>query len=135
MNCPACDKPMVVFEINEVEVDHCVRCKGTWLDSGEMELLLDGVANSEELLESMARDVTTVEAPRRCPICEKKMQKVQYGCGDAEPVTLDKCKSNDGLWFDEGELSDILNMGDVPCDRRIYDLLSVVFGRQERNDS
>jgi Zn-finger nucleic acid-binding protein len=125
---------MVVFEINEVEVDHCVGCKGTWLDAGEIELLLDGAAHKDELLASMTPDATSGEASRRCPICEKKMQKVRYGCGDAEPVTLDKCKRNDGLWFDEGELSDIMSMGDSPCHHGIYEMLSNVFGRREKSD-
>ena len=61
------------------------------------------------------------------------MQKVRYGCGDAEPVTLDKCTSNDGLWFDEGELSDIMNMGDSPCGHGIYEMLNQLFGREESN--
>jgi len=134
LNCPVCDKPMVVFEINELEVDHCVGCKGTWLDAGEMELLLDGAANKDELLSSMTPETKSAEAPRRCPICEKKMQKVRYQCGDAAPVTLDKCQHNDGLWFDRGELSDILNMGDWPCNHGIYEMLSNVFGRQEKSD-
>ena len=133
MNCPDCDRPMVVFEINEVEVDHCVGCKGTWLDAGEMELMLDGAARKDELLASMTPDATSGEAPRHCPICEKKMQKVRFEYGDAEPVTLDKCKRNDGLWFDEGELSDILNMGDSNC-YGMYEMLSNVFGRREKSD-
>jgi len=118
---------MVVFEVNEVEVDHCVRCKGTWLDAGEMELLLEGVSNSDDLLASMDHNVDTDEAPRRCPICEKKMLKVSYGCGEGESVMLDKCRKNDGLWFDEGELSGVLSMGDFPCEPRIFGLLRDVF--------
>ena len=134
MNCPVCDKPMVVFELNEVEVDHCVCCKGTWLDAGEMELLLDGAANKDELLASMAPDKRSREEVRRCPICDKPMQKVQYGCHDAKPVTLDKCGRNDGLWFDEGELLDIINMGNSPCERGIYGMLNELFGRREPSD-
>jgi Zn-finger nucleic acid-binding protein len=89
LNCPVCDKPMVTFEIQGVELDHCVKCKGTWLDAGEMELLLDGAAEAEELLGSMVPDEMTSEAKRRCPICEKPMHKVKYACGDAMSVTLD----------------------------------------------
>jgi Zn-finger nucleic acid-binding protein len=56
------------------------------------------------------------------------MQKVQIGCGDSEPVTLDKCKRNHGLWFDGGELTAVMNMGGSSCDHKIYELLSHVFG-------
>jgi Zn-finger nucleic acid-binding protein len=124
---------MVVFELNQIEIDHCVGCKGTWLDAGEMELLLDGAPKKDELLASMTPDTTNREAVRRCPICDKQMQKVQYHCGDGEPVTLDKCKNNDGLWFDEGELSEIVNMGDSPC-HGIHEMLSELFGRQTTSD-
>ena len=51
MQCPVCKRPMISLELNEVEVDHCVACGGVWLDSGEMELLLDGAANRELLRE------------------------------------------------------------------------------------
>ena len=135
MNCPLCDKPMVTFEVQDVELDHCVRCKGTWLDAGEMELLLDDEAKAEEILQSMVPDTTTGEAPRRCPICEKPMHKVKYACGDAKSVTLDKCKRNDGMWFDEGELSEILTTGDAPCSGGVYELLSGVFGRRTGDDT
>ena len=37
--CPACKEPMVVFELDGVEIDRCLRCAGTWLDAGEIEQL------------------------------------------------------------------------------------------------
>jgi Zn-finger nucleic acid-binding protein len=117
---------MIVLEIDEVEVDHCVACGGTWLDAGELELLLDGAEHKERLLSTMEPGVTAGEKPRRCPICTKKMQKVR--CGSHERVMIDKCKANDGLWFDRGELRDIVAMGGFPGENRVYELLNVVFG-------
>jgi len=32
--CPACKEPLVVFELDGVEIDRCLRCGGTWLDDG-----------------------------------------------------------------------------------------------------
>ena len=77
MNCPVCNKPMVVFEISDVEVDHCVRCRGTWLDAGEMELLLDGAENRDELLSSMQPAADVGEAPRNCPICRQNTKRLR----------------------------------------------------------
>jgi Zn-finger nucleic acid-binding protein len=125
---------MIVLEIEQIEVDHCVRCKGTWLDAGELELLLDGADNKDRLLSSMDSDAAVREAPRRCPICAKKMQKVLYGCDGADRVLVDKCTRNDGLWFDEGELTGIMDMGDFPCEHKIYELLNDVFGNKESSD-
>ena len=56
MNCPVCSEAMVVLELHEVEVDHCVTCKGIWLDSGELELLLEGGKNKEATLASFEKD-------------------------------------------------------------------------------
>lgn len=134
MNCPLCDKPMVVFELQGVELDHCVRCNGTWLDVGELELLLDGPASARNLMGSMSPDPQAGEARRRCPICEQPMHKVTYACGDAGHVTLDKCQQNDGVWFDDGELTDILKMEVDPCDGDVHRLLQGIFGRPLEGD-
>jgi Zn-finger nucleic acid-binding protein len=122
---------MVTLELDQVEVDHCLRCKGTWLDAGELELLLEGAENGDTLLTSVEENVTTNEAKRKCPICGKKMKKVAYSCGGDEHVLVDRCKKNDGLWLDEGELSDIINMGDFPREHKICRLLTDVFTRQK----
>ena len=41
MNCPVCKNPMVVLELDQIEIDHCLHCGGIWLDAGELELLLE----------------------------------------------------------------------------------------------
>ncbi len=126
MNCPACDKPMIVLEVDQVEVDHCVRCQGTWLDAGELELLLDGADNRDALLARMTVDSGTSEVPRRCPICEKRMAKVT--CGGERRVTIDRCARGDGIWFDKGELRDVIGKGEFPEENQVYQLLSDIFG-------
>lgn len=125
MNCPVCDKPMIVLEVDQVEVDHCVACRGTWLDAGELELLLDGAGNRDRLLGGMSPHRTDEKA-RPCPICERKMDKVR--CDD---VIVDKCGRGDGIWFDQGELREIIVRGEFPGENRVYHLLNDVFGGGE----
>ena len=109
MNCPLCDKPMIVFELDEVEVDHCVQCRGTWLDAGELELLLGGADDRDELLAAQLAPVESDEKPRRCPMCDRRMDKAVAGTEPA--VTYDRCAGGDGLWFDRGELGVVLDHG------------------------
>ena len=117
---------MIVLEVDDVEVDHCVACRGTWLDSGELELLLDGAQNKDSLLANIDREAKTSESPVNCPICDKHMQKVTIG---TDPVVLDKCKRNHGIWFDKGELRGVIARGDFQGDpRRVHDLLVEIFG-------
>ena len=105
MNCPVCREPMIVLELDEVEIDHCIGCGGIWLDAGELELLLEDSEEKDNLLSSFEPDRDTREKGRKCPICLKRMQKVL--CGEDKRVRIDKCRKNDGVWFDKGELENI----------------------------
>jgi Zn-finger nucleic acid-binding protein len=43
MQCPLCrDAPLEPNYVGSTEVDICSRCRGIWLDRGELDRLLDG---------------------------------------------------------------------------------------------
>lgn len=118
---------MITLELGGVEIDHCVGCGGIWLDAGELELLMEDAAKAADLLNSFQQDYAATEQLRRCPICDKKMVKIVVG--RSKPALLiDKCRQGDGLWFDQGELQDILNRGQLDKDSRIQRLLADMFG-------
>jgi hypothetical protein len=118
---------MITLELADIEIDHCVRCGGIWLDGGELELLMEDAAKASQLLESFCEEPAATEQPRRCPICDKKMSKIIVG--RSEPILLiDKCRRGDGLWFDRGELQDVLNRGQLDETSRIQRLLADMFG-------
>lgn len=123
MNCPACKNPMITLELNQIEVDYCTACKGLWLDSGELELILSKEDNIELSNSFSARD-NLIEAKRRCPICKKKMIKVEF---ENTGVIIDRCKNNHGLWFDSGELQSILKT-DEKHNSKIIDIIKEMFG-------
>ncbi|MHC4121247.1 MAG: zf-TFIIB domain-containing protein [Planctomycetota bacterium] len=127
MDCPVCRKAMITLELEDVEIDHCIDCGGIWLDAGELELLLGEPDKARSLLDSFSVDSKSAEAIRKCPICDKKMQKVIVG--DSRPTLLiDKCRRGDGLWFDKGELHEIFDRAQLDPDNRIQKLLSDMFG-------
>lgn len=128
MNCPACGKPMVVLELDRVEVDHCISCKGIWLDGGEMEILLQGAAGKEAFLSSFRQDQECPEKPRKCPICLKRMEKIRVG--KEEHVCIDRCRRQDGIWLDRGELEKILRMNRFGNDHRVLGLLREIFAEE-----
>jgi len=37
LKCPNCSSEMILTDKYNVEIDHCPRCKGVWLDRGELE--------------------------------------------------------------------------------------------------
>ena len=96
MKCPVCRVPTYVVEHDQIELDLCAECEGVWFDAGELELLLpDGTSG----LEAAATD----EDGRECPICRRRMDKVNIG--PAHRVLIDSCPDGCGLWFDANELN------------------------------
>jgi len=127
VDCPVCKNAMITLELARVEIDHCTDCGGIWLDAGELELLLGNSKNARELLDSFKIDPHCSEKPRKCPICDKKMQKITVGLSEPK-VLIDKCPTADGLWLDKGELKDILNRAKLDQENKIQKLLADMFG-------
>lgn len=47
MNCPVCpDTVLVVAERSGVEIDYCPKCRGIWLDRGELDKLIEKAAQT-----------------------------------------------------------------------------------------
>lgn len=129
MDCPVCKNAMITLELNDVEVDYCTDCGGIWLDAGELEILLGDSEQSKNLLASFKTAKKCTEKPRKCPICSKKMEKILVG-PDSKKELIDKCTKGDGLWFDRGELQDIIKMGSFDNDNKVVKLMSEMFGGQ-----
>jgi len=132
MDCPVSKSAMITCQLEEVEVDYCLDCAGIWLDAGELEMLLDDTSKAKNLLASFKQAKNCIEKPRKCPICLKKMEKILIG-PDASAQLIDRCKRGDGLWFDRGELGDVLAMGSFDEQGKVQKLLSDMFGG-EPND-
>jgi len=111
MICPACNSDMIVVEHSKIELDYCTNCHGVWFDSGELELLLvesAGLESPKPLLANLASstEARSAEKKRKCPICLQKMRKTVIG---QEPeILLDVCQHGDGIWFDGGELDQLV---------------------------
>lgn len=127
MTCPGCKQHMIVLEIEGVEIDHCIACGGAWLDGGELELLLEAVDNREHPVATAAPAGAEKERPLRCPNCRRRMEKISYG--NDKKVLLDRCRKGHGLWFDKGELGDVIRMGNFEAGNRVFRLLNDVFGK------
>ena len=130
MDCPVCSVAMIVLEVEEVEIDYCTDCAGIWLDAGELELLLETPEQAKQVMDSFA-PAHSDETPRKCPICLKKMEKVLVSTEGGNPELIDRCKNEHGLWFDRGELAQILKMGQFDNDRRVQNLLGNLFATEE----
>lgn len=46
MQCPQCSySPLVISERQGVEIDYCARCRGVWLERGEIDKLIERSAH------------------------------------------------------------------------------------------
>jgi Zn-finger nucleic acid-binding protein len=105
--CPACKSPMVSLEFEGVEIDRCLECGGTWLDAGELELLVELAGIDTTALSRGLREAATLRTgSRRCPRCRRRMRVIEVG--GANKVELDRCPRGDGLWLDRGEMETVV---------------------------
>lgn len=125
MHCPRCNNPLIVLELNEIEIDYCTECQGIWLDSGELELLLEDSSQKESFLKSFKQLQEANEEKIKCPICSKKMQKILVD--QTEKIIIDECPDYHGLWFDKGELLQVIEKGSNGMENRIIELLRNMF--------
>jgi hypothetical protein len=118
---------MIVLEVDKVEIDHCTACGGVWLDSGELELLLEDASNKDDLARTLV-ELTEGRAARkkRCPLCARRLNKVMYG--PERDLELDRCPRGHGIWFDRDELCRALQLGKFEKGRPVYDILNDIFG-------
>jgi len=135
MKCPTCRNLMIVVEHEHIELDYCPECEGVWFDAGELELLLEtmqlkgGILSIDTVLTSP--EAKSDEKKRKCPICGSKMRKATVG-HDPE-VLIDACSRGDGLWFDGGEVGQIITQlpdkaaGESDSQKRVITFLGEVF--------
>lgn len=107
MECPACTSPMIVVEREKIELDHCINCKGIWFDADELQLLSEALGIAVDLpdINSLPK-IEVLEKPRKCPRCLRKMDKIDMG--GKRNVVIDRCPAGHGLWFDWGELGQVM---------------------------
>ncbi len=125
MLCPSCSQPLIVLELDNVEIDHCLGCGGVWLDAGELGLILHGRPDAAEAewLSSSRPGV------RRCPMCRAKMNLATL---PKSGVEIDLCVRRHGMWLDKGELQQII--GAEAGDGRVGKLREVcakIFGAEK----
>lgn len=132
MKCPKDKTDMIVVEHEKIELDYCHKCSGIWVDSGELELLVSVLkAGGVDLQQAgllTPRQADVNETRLKCPICSRKMDKVWLG--ESPKVLIDKCPQGDGLWFDSGELQQVLSesgAAGTPASRSVIAFLGDAF--------
>ena len=48
MLCPVCKVDLLLSEKQGIEIDYCPKCRGIWLDRGELDKIVEKSANVED---------------------------------------------------------------------------------------
>ena len=106
----------------DIELDFCPECLGIWFDSEELQLILQGDFNEKRNFE----EVTSEEKPKKCPRCSRYMKKAVSK--DIKTVLYDVCPVGDGIWFDRGELEQLVERyNELPGAKSFLTWLAEVF--------
>lgn len=44
MNCPNCNETLIMADRQGIEIDYCPKCRGVWLDRGELDKIIERTA-------------------------------------------------------------------------------------------
>lgn len=67
MRCPVDNETLVMADRNGVEIDYCPKCRGVWLDRGELDKIIERAAQATALPEPRAAATPAREMPPPAP--------------------------------------------------------------------
>lgn len=108
MECPKCRQNLdKVMTQQGVVIDYCKSCKGVWLDKGEIFMFSKKPKYLHEALAQGLKNSHPTE--HTCPACQDT--KLLEGGFVKPDLLIDQCPKCQGLWFDDGELTQALELG------------------------
>ena len=67
MLCPVCGLVLVMAERHGIEIDYCPKCRGVWLDRGELDKIIERAASDLRAGTATPQAATTVVQPNAAP--------------------------------------------------------------------
>lgn len=105
MKCPVCHASDLRQQLlkNGLVVDTCAKCRGVWLDRGELLRFTSNKEFAQLGIDQLAWNSTEVQ--RQCPHCQHRM--LQGAFADSS-IEIDYCSQCEGVWFDAFELKRVI---------------------------
>lgn len=67
MSCPICSVPLVMSDRQGIEIDYCPKCRGVWLDRGELDKIIERSASQPPQAAPAAPVQMPIQAPVQAP--------------------------------------------------------------------
>ncbi len=87
MQCPVDNETLVMTERSGVEIDYCPKCRGVWLDRGELDKIIERAAGP---VAAPAPSPAPREAPRQEPRYDDDHRRYQGSGDDRKPYKKKK---------------------------------------------
>lgn len=99
MQCPVDGETLVMTDRSGVEIDYCPKCRGVWLDRGELDKIIDRAGGSDE-----ARPVV-MAPPNAAPVAQQPAPQPVAHAAAAPDLQGNPAYGNDPadrqLWRDD----------------------------------
>lgn len=56
MTCPICNVDLLISDKHGIEIDYCPKCRGIWLDRGELDKIIERANEYENSLRKQTRN-------------------------------------------------------------------------------
>lgn len=67
MLCPVDNETLVIADRSGVEIDYCPKCRGVWLDRGELDKIIERASGADPLAGPAPRQAVPLREPRPAP--------------------------------------------------------------------
>lgn len=61
MKCPNCNETLLMTDKHGVEIDYCPKCRGIWLDKGELDKIMESAAEHYSSRDNYEKDFKTYD--------------------------------------------------------------------------
>ncbi|MDX5366508.1 MAG: zf-TFIIB domain-containing protein [Alphaproteobacteria bacterium] len=75
MKCPVDNETLVMSDRHGVEIDYCPKCRGVWLDRGELDKIIERSAPQPEMPQAAPRDPRHDDRQGQAPYYRKKKRE------------------------------------------------------------
>lgn len=65
MRCPVDGETLVMADRSGVEIDYCPKCRGVWLDRGELDKIIERAAGAAPVISPREAAAVHLQEPRR----------------------------------------------------------------------
>jgi Zn-finger nucleic acid-binding protein len=104
MKCPKCGtETLKPFSVQEIDVERCSSCAGTWFDARELTRLL---AEDARHIAALSRGSVREQVEGKKGFCPRDgSELIRVYSSIDRTVVLDACAECRGIWLDGGEFA------------------------------